>query len=369
MLAVYRLGVFVPVPGIDVEALQKMFSTADGTLFGLVNMFSGGSLENFSIFTLGIMPYISVSIIFQFMSPVIPALDALKKEGAAGQKIITRYTRQATLVLALFQGFLIARGLESQPGLVLPPGGMKFYLVTMITLAAGTAFIMWLGEQITEKGIGNGMSMIIFAGIVARMPQQLAETFALSRSGELQPLVVLLIFAFCILTVAAIVFVERTYRKIPVQYPKHNVGKNMQGPPQYLPLKVNMAGVIPPIFASAFFTLPATIASFSTNETVQEVVSYLTPGTWSYTVIFIVYSFFLSTYIAVTYYHYYWFHYNFLNFHLLHQIFLLRYQVNQYECYKILLAKIFLFLNMELKGPCVGHLSFQLKKILFRCYE
>lgn len=289
LLAVYRLGVFVPTPGIDVEALRKMFDTGDGTLFSLVNMFSGGSLENFSIFTLGIMPYISVSIIIQFLTPAVPALAALKKEGASGQRILTRYTRQATIALALFQGFLIARGLESQAGLVLPPGGWPFYVTTMITLAAGTAFIMWLGEQITERGIGNGMSIIIFAGIVARMPQELVQTFALSRSGEIQPLTVLFILAFCIATIAAIVYVERCFRKVPVQYPRRNAGnKALQSAPQYLPLKVNMAGVIPPIFASAFFALPATVSSFSTNETFQEIMGYLTPGTWTYTAVFIV---------------------------------------------------------------------------------
>lgn len=289
MLGVYRLGVFVPTPGIDVEALRRMFDRGDGTLFSLVNMFSGGSLENFSIFTLGIMPYISVSIIIQFLTPAIPALDALKKEGAAGQRVLTRYTRQATIALALFQGFLIARGLESQGSLVLPPGGWTFYITTMITLAAGTAFIMWLGEQITEKGIGNGMSIIIFAGIVARMPQELIQTIALSRTGEIQPLTVLVILLFCVATVAAIVFVERSFRKVPVQYPRRNAGNRaMQSAPQYLPLKVNMAGVIPPIFASAFFALPATVATFTTNEALQDAMVYLSPGTWTYTGIFIV---------------------------------------------------------------------------------
>ncbi len=287
MLAVYRLGVYVPVPGIDVEALRRMFNTGDGTLFGMVNMFSGGSLENFSIFTLGIMPYISVSIIIQFLTPVIPALDSLKKEGAAGQHILTGYTRKGTIVLALFQGFLIARGLGSQAGLVLPPGGYMFYITSMVTLTAGTAFIMWLGEQITERGIGNGMSIIIFAGICARMPRQFVETIALSRTGEIQPLTILLILVFCVATIAAIVYVERSHRRIPVQYPRRTVGKNLQGPPQYLPLKLNMAGVIPPIFASAFFALPATVLSFSQNETLQDFKQYLMPGSSVYTAIFI----------------------------------------------------------------------------------
>lgn len=287
MLAVYRLGVFVSTPGINVEALRNMFQTAGGTLFGLLNMFSGGSLENFSIFTLGIMPYISVSIIMQFLTPVVPALDALKKEGAAGQRIITRYTRQFTIALALFQGFLIAKGLESQ-GLVVHPG-MEFRISTMLTLTAGTAFIMWLGEQITEKGIGNGMSMIIFAGIIARMPKVFAETVALTRTGELAPISLLGVLIFALATVAIIVFIERSYRKIPVQYPRRQVGQNIaQAQTQFLPLKVNMAGVIPPIFAVAFLSLPATIAQFNPDsELLGDIMSYLSPGNWPYVLIYI----------------------------------------------------------------------------------
>ena len=288
MLAVYRLGVFVSTPGIDVASLQQMFDTSDGTLFGLINMFSGGSLENFSIFTLGIMPYISVSIIMQFLTPAIPALDALKKEGPSGQRIITRYTRQGTIALALFQGFLIAKGLEQQ-GLVIPEArGYQFYVSTMITLTAGTAFIMWLGEQITERGIGNGMSIIIFAGIIARMPQVLFSTIALSREGQISWFAMLFLMLFCVATVYAIVFVERSYRKIPVQYPRRMVAKNQMAPPQYLPLKVNMAGVIPPIFASAFLVLPATIGGFVQHPMVQDAMSYLQPGGTLYTSIFVV---------------------------------------------------------------------------------
>ncbi len=286
MLAVYRLGVFVSTPGINVEALRNMFQQAGGTLFGLLNMFSGGSLENFSIFTLGIMPYISVSIIVQFITPVVPALDALKKEGQAGQKIITGYTRKATILLALFQGLMIAKGLESQ-GLALVPG-WDFRISTMMTLTAGTAFIMWLGEQITERGIGNGISMIIFAGIIARMPQVMMETLALTRTGELSPFTILFVFAFVFLTIAAIVFVEKSQRKIPVQYPRRMVGNNMaQAQTQFLPLKVNMAGVIPPIFAVAFLSLPATIAQFNPdNQILSEIMTYISPGNWPYVVVY-----------------------------------------------------------------------------------
>jgi preprotein translocase subunit SecY len=300
MLAVYRLGVYVSTPGINVEALRRLFDAGDGSLFGLVNMFSGGALEHFSIFTLGITPYISVSIILQVLTPTIPALEQLKKEGEAGQRIITRYTRYGTILLGLFQSLMISYGLEAQ-GVVHSPG-WTFRLTTMITLTAGTAFIMWLGEQITEKGIGNGISIIIFAGIIARMPQVFVETLALAQQGEIQPISVLFLFIFSILTTMAIVFVERSHRKIPIQYPRRMVGKHMaQAQTQYMPLKVNMAGVIPPIFASAFLVVPATIASFSTNETVQNFMQYMHPGSWVYTLVFVtlivVFSFFYTSVI------------------------------------------------------------------------
>ncbi|RMG42771.1 MAG: preprotein translocase subunit SecY [Candidatus Dadabacteria bacterium] len=300
MLAVYRFGVFVSTPGIDVDALRKMFDTGGGTLFGMINMFSGGSLENFSIFTLGIIPYISVSIIIQVLTPTIPALEALKKEGEAGRRVLTRYTRQGTILLAILQSMAISFGLEKQ-GLVIVPG-WTFRIGAIISLTAGTAFLMWLGEQITEKGIGNGISILIFAGIVARMPQVLALTADLIDKGEIQPLSGLLLIAFSILTVAAIVFVERSHRKIPIQYPRRMVGKNLaQAQTQYMPLKVNMAGVIPPIFASSFLVVPATIASFSPNEFFEDLGAWVQPGTWSYTVIFvaliILFSFFYTAII------------------------------------------------------------------------
>ena len=285
LLAVYRLGVFVSTPGIDVAALRQMFDRGDGTLFGLINLFSGGALENFSIFTLGITPYISVSIIMQVLAPTIPALEALKKEGEAGRRKITRYTRWGTIGLALFQGLAIAHGLESQ-GLAKDPGWM-FRVCTMITLTTGTAFIMWLGEQITEKGIGNGTSMVIFTGIVARMPSVLLSTMALAQTGDVSPIAVLLLLVSAVLVVAAIVFVERSYRRIPIQYPRRTVGKNVtQAQTQYLPLKVNMSGVIPPIFASAIIVVPLTIASFSSLEVLQNLTMYLRHGTWTYSLVF-----------------------------------------------------------------------------------
>lgn len=285
MLAVYRLGVFVSTPGIDVEALRKMFEFGQGTLFGLINMFSGGALENFSIFTLGITPYISVSIIIQMLTPMVPSLDALRKEGEAGRRVLTRYTRQGTVVLGLVQSLLIAYSLEGQ-GLVLTPG-WTFRISTMLTLTAGTAFIMWLGEQITERGIGNGISIVIFAGIAARMPQEMLNAFALARTGEINPLAVLFMLFFGFVIIYGIVFVERSYRKVPIQYPRRMVGKNMaQAQTQHLPLKVNMSGVIPPIFASAFMVLPTTVAALNPSEALDGVMQYLTPGSGTYELIF-----------------------------------------------------------------------------------
>lgn len=284
MLAVYRLGVFVSTPGINVQALRDMFNTGGGTIFGFINLFSGGALENFSIFTLGIAPYISVSIIMQVLTPTIPMLEALKKEGELGQRVLTRYTRWGTIVLALFQGLMIAKGLEAQ-GLVYVPG-WSFRISTMITLTAGTAFIMWLGEQITERGIGNGTSIIIFAGIVARMPDVLNDTINLARTGEISGQAILPLLLFSVLTIAAIVFVERSHRRIPIQHPRRMVGKNIAQQTQYLPLKVNMAGVIPPIFASALLVVPATLATFYPQF--NEYMVYFTPGHTSYTILFIV---------------------------------------------------------------------------------
>ena len=299
MLAVYRMGVFVSTPGINVEALRNLFQTGEGTLFGLINLFSGGALENFSIFTLGVTPYISVSIMIQLLTPMIPSLDNLKKEGESGRRVLTRYTRQGTILLALFQSLAIARGLEAQ-GLVTAPGWV-FRLSTMITLTAGTAFIMWLGEQITERGIGNGISVVIFAGIAARLLPELYNMSRLARTGEVSPISMLLVIGFSVLTVAFIVFVERCYRRIPIQYPRRMVGKNLtQAQTQYMPLKVNMVGVIPPIFASAFLVVPSTIAAFSGSEMMADVMQYLTPGTWSYILVFVsLIAFFSFFYVSV----------------------------------------------------------------------
>lgn len=283
MLAVYRFGVFVATPGVDVEALKRMFNTGDGTLFGLVNMFSGGALEQFSIFTLGIMPYISVSIIVQLLAASIPALERLKKDGEQGQRILTRYTRQGTVFLALFQGMMIAWGLEAQ-GVVLTPG-WQFRITTALTLASGTAFIMWLGEQINERGIGNGTSVVVFAGIVARMPETLLSTLVLARSQEVAPVTVIIVLLMCVLTIAGIIFVERSHRRIPVQYPRRMVGNQVaQAQTQYMPLKINMAGVIPPIFASAFMTALASGIGFF--EATADYSRFLQPGNWVFSLVF-----------------------------------------------------------------------------------
>ena len=285
MLAVYRFGVFVSTPGVDVDKIRSMFESNANTIFGLINLFSGGALEQFSIFTLGISPYITVSIIIQLLTPSFPYLENLKKEGDAGRRVITRYTRQGTILLALVQSFMIARALESK-GLATP--SFSFELITMITLTAGTAFVMWLGEQITERGLGNGTSIIIFAGIAARMPSVFGSTLELARTGEVSPFTVLALLLCSLLTIYCIIYVERSARKIPVQYPRRMIGKRMtQAQVQYMPLKVNMSGVIPPIFASAILMLPATIMTVIPGMDMSLVSKFFTPGEWGYEAIYV----------------------------------------------------------------------------------
>jgi preprotein translocase subunit SecY len=301
MLAVYRVGCHIPTPGIDGAALAAFFSQREGTLFGLFDMFSGGALSQMSVFALGIMPYISASIILELLTVVIPHLEKLKKEGEQGRKKITQYTRYGTVVLSIIQGFGIAVGLEnmSPPGVgapIVPTGGWAFRILTVITLTAGTAFLMWLGEQITERGIGNGISLIIFAGIVARFPSAVAKTFQLVRHDELSAFFMLLVLALMIAVVGAIVFVERGQRRIPVQYAKRVVGRRMYGGQStHLPLKVNTAGVIPPIFASSIIMFPATIANFLNVKEfpwLQYVVDFLSPGHVVYNLIYVIFIFF-----------------------------------------------------------------------------
>jgi preprotein translocase subunit SecY len=310
MLAVYRVGCHIPTPGIDSAALTAFFSARQGTLFGLFDMFSGGALQRMSVMALGIMPYISASIILQLLTVVIPYLEKLKKEGEQGRKKITQYTRYGTVILSIIQGFGIAIGLErmASPGgaLVVPVGGWGFRLMAVVTFTAGTAFLMWLGEQITERGIGNGISLIIFSGIVARFPTAVANSFRLMSTGELTPFFMALLLALMIAVVGCIVFVERGQRRIPVQYAKRVVGRKMYGGQStHLPLKVNTAGVIPPIFASSIIMFPATIANFLNVKEIpwlQYIVNFLAPGHIVYIIIFVVFIiFFCYFYTAVNF--------------------------------------------------------------------
>jgi preprotein translocase subunit SecY len=307
LLIVYRIGVHVPVPGIDSVALASFFKAAEGTIFGIFNMFSGGAFEKLSVFALGIMPYISASIILQLLTVVIPHLEQLKKEGEQGRKKITQYTRYGTVVLSVIQGFGISVGLESMsaPGgspVVLLPG-WAFRLMTVITLTAGTAFIMWLGEQITERGIGNGISLIIFAGIVCRLPAASVNTVRLLSTGEMGIFAVLILVILMVAVIGFIIFVEQGQRRIPVQYAKRVVGRRMYGGQStHLPLKINTSGVIPPIFASSIIMFPATIGSFVKVEWIQSITAAMRPGNLIYELLFICFIFFFCYfYTAVTF--------------------------------------------------------------------
>ena len=261
-LIVYRIGTHVPVPGINASVLEELFKAQQNGILGLFNMFSGGALERFSILALGITPYISASIIMQLASVVVPTLEALKKEGEAGRRKITQYTRYGTLVLAIFQAVGIGIALESQPGLVMDPG-LTFRIITTVTLVTGTMFLMWLGEQITERGLGNGISILIFAGIVAGLPSGIKNTLELQASGSLSILKLLFLFVLVIGVTAAVVFFERALRKVLVNYAKRQVGNKIYGgQSSHLPLKLNMAGVIPPIFASSLILFIPTILGF-----------------------------------------------------------------------------------------------------------
>ncbi|KQC10725.1 MAG: preprotein translocase subunit SecY [Smithella sp. SDB] len=307
LLGVYRIGVYIPTPGIDNVALLAYFEHAKGSLFGLMDMFAGGAFSNFSIFALGIMPYISASIILQLLTIAVPHLERLSKEGETGRRKITQYTRYGTVLLSMIQGFGIAYGLQQMAGpsgapIVLQPG-WSFIIMTVITLTSGTAFIMWLGETITEKGIGNGISLIIFAGIVCRIPAAIGNTYRLATAGELGVLVILLITALMVAVVGAIVFVEAGQRRIPVQYAKRIVGRKMYGgQTTHLPLKINTSGVIPPIFASSVIMFPATIANFAPQGWIKDIASYLVPGRLGYEILYVAFIFFFCFfYTAVTF--------------------------------------------------------------------
>jgi preprotein translocase subunit SecY len=289
-LIVFRLGSFIPVPGVDPEVLAKLFESQSDGILGMFNMFSGGALSRFSLFALGIMPYISASIIMQLMTVVSPKLEQLKKEGESGRRQITKYTRYGTLVLATFQALGISIALEGQAGLVIDPG-LMFRFTAVVTLVSGTMFLMWLGEQITERGIGNGISIIIFAGIVAGLPSAIGGTLELARTGTFHPIFVLFLIIAVVLVTAFVVFVERGQRKITVNYAKRQVGRKVfGGQTSHLPLKLNMAGVIPPIFASSIILFPATMAGwFGSNESMtwlRDMGATLSPGQPLYIMLF-----------------------------------------------------------------------------------
>ena len=296
LLTVYRVGCHVPTPGINGEELSKFLTQQAGSFMQSFDMFSGGALSRVTIFALGIMPYISASIIMQLLTVVIPAIGKLAKEGEAGRKKITRYTRYGTVVISAIQSFGIAAGLESMSqGAFVQNPGWSFRLVTMITLTSGTAFIMWLGEQITERGIGNGISLIIFAGIVARFPNAIISTVRLVQAGELSIFFVLFLIIIMVAVIAGIILMERGQRKIPVQYAKRVVGRKVYGGQStHLPLKINTAGVIPPIFASSIIMFPATVAGFISIPWVQSFAKQLSPGTIVYTILYVSMIFFFA---------------------------------------------------------------------------
>jgi preprotein translocase subunit SecY len=289
VLAVYRIGVHIPTPGVDGAALQAAFANMQGTIFGWFNLFSGGALERFSIFALGVMPYISSSIIFQLLTVMVPFLGDLQKEGDQGRKKITQYTRYGTVILCFIQGFGIASTLQAyqSPQVVLDPG-LAFKIMTTITLTGGTMFLVWLGEQISERGIGNGTSMLIFAGIAARVPDGIGSALSLVRTGELGVGKLAIVAAMILATFFIIIYVERSARRIPVHYAKRVVGRKVYGGQNtHIPVKINTSGVIPPIFASSLLMFPATIGTFVTAGVLATISSWLSPGGWLYEILFV----------------------------------------------------------------------------------
>jgi preprotein translocase subunit SecY len=293
MIGVYRIGIFITTPGVDRNVMRQIMAQQSGTFLGMFNLFSGGALEQLSIFALGIMPYVSASIIITLMTTVIPHLDELQKEGESGRRKINQYTRYGTVVLAAVQASGISLFLENLNnseggfGEVVGEPGWSFRLITIISLTTGTAFIMWLGEQITERGIGNGISLIIFAGIVAGLPDALFQTTAQVKIGQIQPITLLIIAGIVLVVIAVIVFFERAQRRIPIQYAKRMVGRRMYGgQASHLPLKVNAAGVIPPIFASSLLMVPSTLQNFNVPG-MDKVQQYLMPGDWRWTLTYV----------------------------------------------------------------------------------
>jgi preprotein translocase subunit SecY len=312
MLAVYRIGIFVSVPGVNRVEMQNLISTGGtGSFLGLFNVFSGGALEQLSIFALGIMPYITASIILQLLTVVVPKLDQLNKEGEQGRKKINQYTRYGTILLSLVQGIFISTWLASlgrggggyTGGEVVNDPSIWFHFMTVLTLTTGTAFLMWLGEQITERGIGNGISLLIFAGIVAGMPDALTQLFGRSSSGDYDPFSLAVLLAIAVGTIAAICYFERAHRRIPVQYTKRMVGRKMySGTQTHLPLKINVSGVIPPIFASSIMMFPTQIANMVGTTWMQDIANALNPNDWRYNVLYVcLIIFFCFFYTSVTF--------------------------------------------------------------------
>jgi preprotein translocase subunit SecY len=307
LLAVYRIGIFVTTPGVDRNVMRQIVKSQSGTFLAMFNLFSGGALEQLSIFALGIMPYVSASIVIQLLSIVIPHLDELRKEGESGQRKINQYTRYGTVVLSAAQslGFAFnweSYNLSSQFGDVVREPGWGFRLMTMLSLTTGTAFIMWLGEQITERGIGNGISLIIFAGIVTDLPDALFRTVEQMKLGQLQPISLLIVTGLALAVIAVIVFFERAQRRIPIHYAKRQVGRGVVGgQASHLPLRVNSSGVIPPIFASSLLLFPGTLANYKVPG-MTWLQSRLVPGQWIYSVVFVVLiMFFCYFYTAITF--------------------------------------------------------------------
>ncbi len=303
-LAIYRIGVHVPLPGVDTEALAEFFKTQGANLFGMFNMFSGGALERFSVCALGVMPYISSSIIAQLLTVVVPHLEALSKEGEAGRKKITQYTRYGTVALSLIQGMMLANSLEGASfagAHLVPTGGIGWKIFTAVSLTAGTAFIMWIGERITEKGVGNGISLIIFSGIVAGLPRILGNTYSQYSNAQMDLITILVILAVVLFVVAGVVFIEQGARQIPVQYAKRQVGRKVYGgQTSHLPVRVNSSGVIPPIFASSLLQFPVTIAAVSPDSQMAIFINKVFyPGGWlyllTYAVMIIFFAFFYTS--------------------------------------------------------------------------
>ena len=307
-IALYRVGVHIPIPGVDTQALRHFFESQGGNLFGMFNMFTGGALERFSVVALGVMPYISASIIAQLLTAVMPALDQLQKEGEAGRKKVTQYTRYGTILLAVVQGLMIARGLQSQSAagssLVLDGGSTSWLLMSALSLTAGTAFVMWLGEQITERGVGNGISLIIMAGIIAGLPGIIRSTYSSVNAAEMELFKVLFIITVILITTAGVVFFEQASRRIPIQYAKRQVGNRVYGgQASHLPMRINSSGVIPPIFASSLLQFPTTVAQFTEGTIFSDIMQMLiNPGGWLYNVIYaLLVIFFAFFYTSITF--------------------------------------------------------------------